>query len=342
LDRTDAISEVFSTLRIRSDLYFRARLSGPFAVRVPKESRQIRFHLVLQGSCWVNAEGAPPALLLEGDIALVPNGASQVLSVEAGADPVPLEALIAGGAIEDGVLVAGAGAVRAVLLCGFCQFDEDMDHPVVANLPSLIHLRVSDLGAEPWVAATLKLLGLEANLDAQGTTAILGRLIEIVVIQATRRLQPKSGGEGNGFVSALSDPSLSRALLAIHRTPGKAWRVSDLARLAGMSRARFADRFMETVGVPPIEYLTRWRLMRARAMLSETNLSIEDIAERCGYASVPSFSRRFKTRFDIGPGAFRRSRRGNLRGLPEAGRPEADPQGQDDHRVRRPVHPRTS
>jgi transcriptional regulator GlxA family with amidase domain len=203
--------------------------------------------------------------------------------------------------------------VRGVLLCGFCQFDEDIDHPAIANLPAVIHLQASRLGAEPWVTATLKLIGLEANLDAQGTTAILGRLIEIVVIQATRRLKSEQSGGGNGFIAALSDPSLSRALLAIHGTPEKYWRVGDLAQFAGMSRAGFADRFKETVGVPPIEYLTAWRLMRARALLSETDLSIEEIAERCGYASLASFSRRFKIRFKLGPGAFRRSQRGYLR-----------------------------
>lgn len=311
METKDLLSDVFSALHITSNLYFTARLGGRVAVRVPKERRRIRFHLVLRGHCWIGVDGERPVAMSEGDIALVPNGSSQTVSTDMDVVAVPLEDAIEGGALRNGVLHAGDGPGKTLVLCGFCRFDEDIDHPVVKSLPSLIHLRASDLGAEPWTAATLRLLELEANLNAQGTTAVLGRLIEIVVIQATRRLASTQDGGGNGFIAALSHPALSRALNAIHRAPEKPWRVEDLASEAGMSRARFADTFTTLVGVPPIEYLTDWRLIRARALLSDTALGMEDIAERCGYASLPSFSRRFKSRFGMGPGAFRRSRRNN-------------------------------
>ncbi|HEX6956942.1 MAG TPA: AraC family transcriptional regulator [Ferrovibrio sp.] len=307
-DKSDVLSEVFSALRIRSEIYFRAALGEGAAVLVPPEKRRVRFHLVLQGQCWVGTGGSAPIQLSEGDIVLIPNGASQVVSADRDAKPMALQDAIRGGGLRDGVLRGGDGALRAMLLCGFCRFDESIDHPVLANLPPVIHLCLSDLDAEPWLAATLKLLALEAGLDAQGTTAVVGRLIEVVVIQATRRLA--AAQLGNGFIFALSDAGLSRALRAIHRMPEKAWSVGDLAGQAGMSRARFADRFTETVGMPPIEYLTRWRLMKARALLADTALSIDSIAEQCGYASLPSFSRRFKNQFGVGPGAFRRSQRG--------------------------------
>lgn len=305
MDKKDVISEVFSALRIRSELYFSAALGKGAAIRVPQERRRIRFHLVLQGQCWLRMDGAAPIPMSEGDIALIPNGATQILSAEVDTVAIPLEKAIKAGALKDGVLRGGQDPARAMLLCGFCQFDESIDHPALAGLPPLIHLRVSELGAEPWVAATLKLLALEAGLNAQGTAAILGRLIEVVVIQAVRRLA--AAQDGNGFITALADPFLSRALHALHRMPEKAWRVGDLADHAGMSRARFADRFTETVGIPPIEYLTRWRLIKARALLVDSNIGIEDIAEQCGYASLPSFTRRFKAQFGMGPGAFRRA-----------------------------------
>lgn len=306
MDRIDVISEVFSTLRIKSELYFRAHLKGSFSVCVPQEQRRIRFHLVLQGTCWIAAPGEPPVLLQEGDIALVPNGASQILSSEPDLPALVLEEIIAGGGLQDGALNHGDGPEQATLLCGYCRFDESIDHPVLGHLPPVICLRTTDLGAEPWVAATLKLVALEANLNTQGTTAILSRLIEIVVIQATRRLSAEKRSGDSGFVAALRDQALSRALQEIHCSPEKNWRVSDLAKLTGMSRASFADRFTAAVGIPPIAYLTNWRLMRARFLLFETNLSIDEIAERCGYASLPSFSRRFKNYFGTGPGAFRK------------------------------------
>ena len=73
-----------------------------------------------------------------------------------------------------------------------------------------------------------------------------------------------------------------------------------------MSRARFAERFTRRVGLAPIAYLTHWRLMKARRLLRESDLSTEEIAARCGYASLPSFTRRYKAAFGVGPGAYRR------------------------------------
>ena len=109
-----------------------------------------------------------------------------------------------------------------------------------------------------------------------------------------------------GFLAALGCRQIGGALAAIHREPGTRWTLTTLAREAGMSRAGFADAFARRVGLPPIAYLTSWRMMLARGLLRRDDLAVDRIAERVGYASVPAFSRRFKTAYGIGPGAFRR------------------------------------
>src|SRR3546814_5594755 len=144
--KLDVISEVFSALRLRSEVYFRAELGTGIAVRVPPEKRRIRFHLVLQGRCRIGLDRMTPAELSEGDIALIPDGASQVVAAEAGAKVVTLNDAIADGALRDGVLRGGDGPAKAVLLCGFCRFDEGIGHPALLHLPPLIHLRLADLG----------------------------------------------------------------------------------------------------------------------------------------------------------------------------------------------------
>jgi len=307
MSKSDIVSEVFSTLRLSSDLYFLAELNGAVAVEVPKERRRIRFHVVRQGRCWLNLPGGSAEALTEGDIGIVPNGVAQVVSSEPKQVPVPLGKILEGGALEGGVLRYGTGAGRVRLLCGFCAFDEGIDHPVLANLPDLIVLRAAELGTEPWVAATLRLIALEADYDGQGTAGVLGRLMEVLLIQTVRRMSARDGEGATGFVRALSDPHLSKALSAIHKEPQVDWKIQGLAKLAGMSRARFAERFTGAVGMPPASYLTAWRLIKARAMLADSDLSMDEIAARCGYASVPSFSRRFKKVFDVGPGAYRRA-----------------------------------
>lgn len=299
----DVLTEVFATLRLRSALYFRAELRGDFAIALPAERRHVRFHLVRRGRCRLTLPDAEPALVEAGDLAIVPDGTAQVLSATAGLVPVPLTRLLAAGALQDGTLRHGSGDPPSLLLCGFCQFDEAIAHPLLASLPPLVVLRQRELGAQPSVTAALDLLALEADLDAQGTNGILTRLLEIIFIQAVRRMPPA------GYLAALADPQLARALAAIHQQPEIAWTIGALARCAGMSRARFAERFTAVVGVAPIGYLTAWRLMKARALLATSTLDMAEIASRCGYASVPSFTRRFKQAVGIGPGAYRRSAR---------------------------------
>lgn len=305
----DVLSDVFATLKLRSGIYFRTELTGAFAIEIPVEQRRIRFHLVRQGTCWARAHGMQDWLRLsEGDLAIIPNGAAQILADTPDRKPVPIADIIKSGAVDaSGVLTYGRGDGRVRLLCGFCSFDEEIDHPVIASLPDMIVLASRDLGGEPWASATLRLLSLEADLGEQGMKGVLSRLLEIVFIQAVRRMRAEGDSAASRYVSALSDTHLSKALLAIHKSPHLPWTIAELARSSGMSRARFADKFTSVVGVPPIGYLTSWRLSKARQMLRETDLGIDEIARRCGYASLPSFTRRFKAAFGIGPGAFRRA-----------------------------------
>ena len=305
MDQKDILSDIFSTLRMSADLYFGAAMRGAFSVQLPTEKRRIRFHLVRRGTCWIRVPGQPDTELEVGDLAIVPHGAAQILSSEPDLAAAPLTDIINRFGVVDGVLRCGETGPRTELLCGFCRFDEAVEHPVIGSLPVLLVVRSRHLAVEPWTRATLQLMALEADLAAPGTTGVLSRLIEILFIQTLRNTT--SGPEGKGYAAALADLHLARALQSIHDQPNKAWTVQSMARTAGMSRARFADRFGALVGVPPIEYLTRWRLMKARMLLSTTDLDMQDIAERCGYASVPSFTRRFKRAFGIGPGTYRRN-----------------------------------
>lgn len=307
MDTKDLLSEIFSTLRISSEIYFRIKLSGEFAVYVPREHRRIRFHIVLRGSCWLCLPNDGPVLLSEGDIALVPNGESQMIKASPELQPENLLDLIANGAIQNQTLCVGEGIETASLLCGYCQFDEAIDHPAISILPNYIHLRQQDLEASPWLSTAMKLLSLEANLESHGSTAIINRLIEVIFIQAIRQATERDSQINNGFIRAISDNSLSKALSAIHTNPQDKWRVEDLAQIAGMSRSSFAKKFQNEIGRTPIEYLRDWRLMRARRLLSSTNYSIDEIAELCGYESLPSFSKLFKNRFNIGPSAYRKT-----------------------------------
>jgi len=315
----DVLSEIFSVLRLEAGLYFSTCLRGDFAVRLAAEHRHIRFHLALEGECVVTVPGQQQARLVEGDLVLIPDGASQILS--SGIDvcsAIDLGDVLSRAPPADGVLTFGEEGALCRLLCGFVRFDEALDHPVLNNLPPVIVLprhggRADGEGAAG-VTAALALLRAEAEAAQGGQTSIIHRVVEILLMQTVRSSLVEQGPNAASFPGALADPRLSRALTAIHSEAERGWNVDTLARAAGMSRTRFAQRFTEAIGLAPIAYLTQWRMIKARQLLGQPGLDMAEIAERCGYQSVPAFGRRFAATFGTGPGEWRRQNLASMRG----------------------------
>lgn len=308
MNKNDLLTGIFSALRLETRLYFEAAFPKAFSVALPKERQHIRFHVVLDGEAWIRVGDEEPQRLVEGDLAIVPHGNVQIVSDLPTRPPVDLAEVLARHPPQDGVVNTG-GNPATRLLCGFCAFDEAIPHPLIAGLPALLVVRPAELRDEAAAAAALRLLTMEATGRKQGMPAIVTRLVEIILIQTIRRLSMDEEAR-TGFVAALADRRLSRALYAMHDAPERDWTVDLLSKVAGMSRSRFAAEFAADVGLPPIEYLTAWRLAKARALLARSGLDVTDIAERCGYRSLPSFSQRFKAAFGVSPARFRRESRG--------------------------------
>jgi len=298
----DVLSEIFDTLRLQAALYFRAEIRGPFAVRLPEEHHYVRFHCVLERECFVSVPGEAPVNLERGDLVLVTGGAAQVLSssIDIG-PPLELADLLKTYPPKDGVLRVGDSDVLSSILCGFLRVEETLLHPAFATLPRVMILKA---GAPPHSAA-LSLLFEEATKPNPGASFIMHRIVEILLIQSIRRESAEHRHE-QGFIAALSDPKLARSLKAIHDAPHEPWTVATLAKHVGMSRSGFSDLFAARVGMAPFSYLTLWRMTKAREMLKQGCLDMAEIAERCGYSSVPSFTRRFSKMLGIGPGEWRR------------------------------------
>jgi len=309
---SDVLSEVFQTLRLRSDLYFTVHLGRDYSIAIPEEGKRIRFHLVREGGCWItDMEGANPTRLGPGDLAIIPNGAGHILTDDPKRKPAPLSEIVSAENPDpvSGIMIYGQGEPTTNVLCGFCAFDEDLKHPLIDAFQDRLILTTEATSDWPSLGATIQLLSEEAGLADVGMSGITSRLLEIVLIQAMRFLSNQHGLDQPQFMIALADQNLSIALRLIHSQPAQPWTTAMLAQKAGMSRTRFSVRFSVVVGDTPMSYLSNWRLSRARLMMRDTNLSIDEIGRRCGYRSLPAFSRRFKAVFDEGPGAFRRKLR---------------------------------
>jgi len=204
---------------------------------------------------------------------------------------------------------AGTEVPATVTLCGAYQLDPARVHPLLRDLPELIHLP-AHLGRNPGLRATVDLLATELERPRLGTDAIVPALLDTLLLHILRTWldgQP-ARGVTTGWAAALNDPATTAALHAMHRDPARPWTVATLAAEAGLSRAPFARRFTALLGQPPMSYLTWWRMTTAARLLQETDAPLSAIADRIGYASEFAFANAFKRQYGTAPGRYRRSR----------------------------------
>ncbi|WP_323764817.1 AraC family transcriptional regulator [Marinovum sp.] len=175
-----------------------------------------------------------------------------------------------------------------------------ISNPLVSALPDRIEV---DLTRDAETMALARLIQAEMEAQRCGAASVVNRLGEVLVVRILRG-QIAAGSARPGVLAGLSDPRLSRAIVAIHDKPGHGWRNDDLAEIAGLSRSRFAEMFLTTVGEPPAAYLRRWRLTLARQDVDRGH-RVDAIARRYGYGSAEGFTRAFRKQFGALPIALR-------------------------------------
>jgi AraC-like DNA-binding protein len=167
-------------------------------------------------------------------------------------------------------------------------------------------MRVSD-DANGTLSAYVRFALAESKVPRIGGESVLGRLSELMFLHVVRRYLEGLPPEQADWLAGLRDEPIGRALAALHRNPARAWTLQSLAREAGISRSVLAERFMQFVGHPPIEYLTSWRMQLAANQLRSSTESVAEIANRVGYESEAAFSRAFKKAVGAPPSEWRKA-----------------------------------
>lgn len=175
------------------------------------------------------------------------------------------------------------------MVCASFDFGGGLHHPLSQALPNVVLLRLRDM---PDLAMILTLLFRESAEQHCGKQAVLDRLMEVVIIQVLRDLMEQQRLQF-GLLAGLAEPRLAKAINRMHAEPSRSWRLEELASVAGMSRARFAANFRDTVGITPGAYLNEWRLGVAQAMLRRGK-PVQLVADLVGYGSASALSRAFK------------------------------------------------
>jgi AraC-like DNA-binding protein len=307
----DPLGEALHFLRMSGTFYCRSELTAPWALALPPMKGCLSFHVVTSGRCWLEVEGADPQRLEPGDLALVPHGEGHRLASEPGT-PAPRIDELHHEKISDryAILRHGGGGAATTLVCGAVRFDHPAAHHLVKLLPRVIHVEASrspHMAMSDWMQSTLRLMAIEAKELRPGGETVITRLADILVIQAIRSWIERDPAAQTGWLGALQDRQIGRAIALIHRDPARAWTVASLANEVAMSRSGFAARFTERVGEPAMQYVTRWRMHVALTWLKEDDSALSEMATRLGYQSEAAFSRAFKRFMGISPGAVRRN-----------------------------------
>jgi AraC-like DNA-binding protein len=304
----DPLTGVLNSISLHSAVFCRAKLRAPWAVHTGGMDAGI-FHAVVRGRAWITPDGEQtPQALATGDVAMLPHGCGHVMADDPGTTPRPIHELVEAANAEGmASLNVDGGGAETSLVCGRIDFERGDIHPLLGPLPDLIIVRAEDPAVGSWLAPTVQLMAAELDAESPGSRTVITRLADVVVVQALRALTASLPPNQSGWLEALRQPAIARALALIHDRPSERWTVDALAREVGMSRSGFFARFSELVGEPPARYLARWRMHLAARALRRDGASVAEAAERVGYRSVASFSKAFRDLVGISPGAYRRA-----------------------------------
>lgn len=305
---SDLLAQTLQRLRLTGSFYCRGEYTAPWGIDLPAFPGSMIFHIVTSGSAVIERPDAEPVVLRQGAMALVPHGEGHLLRgrEETDARPlfdIPVEKL----SDRYEVMRYGGGGERTRMLCVLVRLEDTSAQHLLPMLPPVMTLDAWDDHADGWLHNTLRFMVREAHDLRPGSEAVITRLSDILVIQMIRDWIDRQGDASTGWLAALRDPMIGRAMAEIHHAPHRPWSVEALAEVACMSRSAFAARFTELVGEPAMKYVTRWRMQAARQQLSETNDPVGKVAIDAGYESEASFCRAYKRQFGEPPGAVRKS-----------------------------------
>jgi AraC-like DNA-binding protein len=302
----DVLADVLAALRAGTPVAAHTEAHAPWGLRFD-HTTGATFHVVLAGTSWLAPlpEGPEfePVELGAGDVVLLGRGVPHAMTSAPGAALVDFRPTRPSPATPFGrVSLAGPGE-RATILCGAYRLRRHRPHPLLRDLPEVMHLPAVP-GHHPGLRTLVRLLGDELAAHPPGAAVVAPSLVDALLVYMLRAWLSETAG-APGWSGALADPVTARALDAIHGDPARAWTVAQLGAAAGLSRAAFARRFTTLVGEPPLTYLTRWRMTTAARLLRDTDKPLAQVATAVGYGSAFAFAKAFRREYATTPGGYR-------------------------------------
>jgi AraC-like DNA-binding protein len=262
-----------------------------------------RCFAVAAGACWLSVhDSSPPMRIGQGEFFALPHGQRFTLA----SDPaLPARDIYQelDGPLRGRVLQLGGGGDCCLFGALFAVRQGFAGH-LLDLLPAVI--RIEDNEDRAALRGYLdRMMAVMRDLRPGG--ALVGESLSVTIMIEVLRLHlSRVADDRVGWLFALSDRRISRAVIAMHDEPARRWTVRDLAEIAGMSRSAFAVRFKAKVGRGAIEYLGRWRMLLAADRLITSADQVSVIAARLGYASESAFVFAFRREMGCTPRQYDR------------------------------------
>ena len=298
----DILTDVLDRVRLKGTLLFHYEFGRPWSVALPRSPDAI-FHYLSRGSASIALEDGPMIQMAEGDFVLITRGEPHVLWSGRRTKPVPLLDLDRRPAHLGVVRHGGKQEPFSTMICGYFSLSRPSPSNVLESLSPVLHLRPA--ADRDWLETILRRMVAEAALQRPGQLAVLSRMTEVLFVEVLRSWIKSLGPGEGGWLGAIADRHIGKALQLIHEHPEHPWTLGALGRNVGLGRSAFAARFTTLVGQPVYRYLVARRMDEAAIMLESGDDTIARIATRVGYETTTAFSKAFKQHYSFSPGRYR-------------------------------------
>jgi AraC-like DNA-binding protein len=298
----DALSGVLESVKLKALVYPKLRFTSSWGIEIEQDSRS-QFWLLLKGTCYLRVPGEKVIKMNVGDFVFIPHGSTHRISGKSNNTCMPASQF--GKAFQSGKPLFQGKDEETILMGGHFVFTPSVQHPFIKSLPKVIHINNTNKELNLWLQQAALLMNEEISDEKIGSKLILGRLVDILFVLIIRAYLEQVDIK-EGFLTALKDNRISNSLKSMHESFEKNWTLHQLAATAGMSRSLYCREFKRLVSETPLSYLTNWRILKSKEILSESKENISEIASKVGYQSEAAFNRLFKSKVGMTPAIYRR------------------------------------
>lgn len=301
--KMDVLSSILEVIKLECIVCDKHVLKGPWGLDIVQQGTA-QFWRLITGSCTVGLYDGQTIAMEQGDIIFVPHGASHWVADSTSSRRITIDEYVK--AYTAGTPFFNESGEETILAAGYFRFEEQQEHPFLNDLPSMIHISRFEMKNHQLVEHTAQVMHSELDNERPGNRIMLRNLAEMLFVSVIRAYIEQAVPD-KGFLAALNDSQISKALRFMHDDPAQDWTLQSLAKSVAMSRSVFAGRFKSLVGETPLSYLTNWRINKAKELLTSEKINISEVAYNVGYQSEAAFNRVFKARTGKTPALYRRN-----------------------------------